>query len=282
MKAMTTTTCVLLLSALSLSAQAELKPMDDASMEDTVGQAYIEMDSYLDTNSNQVSRVTFGQDIKVQTNIDSITLGGGYDNGSGLGTDFSATHFSLGYINGSNDIVPFTFTNPYIEWVTDATNNIVGFRVGADEAKGILQANWSSFSGNIDMTVNGAEGHLFNGTGGTQTGNRATHISDNNTACTDTTDCIGLDQLLSLSVADSDGTSTADFFLAFQKNAITWNTSSGTQAASKGFFMNIPTDNVITTSGAGAGTLGYTVEFIDRGIGRWHWFTTQTTNTLPL
>lgn len=270
MKAITTTTCVLLLSALSLSAQAELKPMDDASMEDTVGQAYIEMDSYLDTNSNQVSRVTFGQDIKVQTNIDSITLGGNYDKGNGLGTDFGATDFSLGYINASNDIVPFTFTNPYIEWVTDATNNIVGFRVGADEAKGILQANWSSFSGNIDMTVNGAEGYLFNGVGGTQTGDRATHISDNNTSCTDTTDCIGLDQLLSLSVADSDGTSTSDFFLAFQKNAMIWNTSSGTQAANKGFFMNIPTDNVITTSGAGAGTLGYTVEFIDRGIGRWH------------
>ena len=244
--------------------------MDDASMEETVGQAYIEMDSYLDTNSNQISRVTFGQTVKTQTNIDSITLGGGYDKGLGIGNDIAATDFSLGHINGTGDIVPFEVVNPYFEWATDATNNIVGFRMGFEDAKGILQANWSSFSGNIDMTVNGVAGSLFNGLGGTQTNDRATHIGDSTGTCADSTECIGLDQLLSLSVADSDSTGTADFFLAFQKNAMNWNTSSGTQAAGKGFFMNIPTDNVITTSGAGAGTLGYTVEYIDRGVGRWH------------
>jgi hypothetical protein len=280
MKAMTTTTCVLLLSALSLSAQAELKPMDDASMEDTVGQAYIEMDSYLDTNSNQISKVTFGQTVNIQTNIDAVTLGGGYDNslGGGIGTDLSATNMSFGHINSAGDIVPFTFVNPYIEWATDATNNIVGFRVGAENTKGVMQADWSSFSGHIGMTIDSNPAQLHSGAGvGTNTNNRATHIGSNANDCNVGSDCLALSDILSLSVGESGSANdsndvavngTADFFLSFQKSAMDWNLSSGTRTASKGFFMNIPTNNDITT--AGGGTLGYTVEFIDRGIGRWH------------
>lgn len=280
MKAMPTKTCLLLLSALSLSAQAELKPMDDASMEDTVGQAYIRMDSTTTTGVNtgtetQFSRVTFGQTVKVQTNIDTVILG---DLGPGL-VDISAQNFSLGHINSTGDIVPFTFKNPYIEWATDATNNITGFRVGAEDTKGVLQADWSSFSGHIDMKVNDVAASLFNVNDGTKTNNRATHIGDSTGTCTGTADCIGLDSIKSLSVGDPSSandsndvavTGTADFFLSFQKTALDWDLATpGIQrAATKGFFMNIPTNNDISTSGAG--TLGYTVEFIDRGIGRWH------------
>ena len=69
---------LLLLPVLGLSTQAmaQLKPMDDSALDSTVGQAYIEMDSYLNTNnSDQVSRITFGQTIKLQANADSLTLG---------------------------------------------------------------------------------------------------------------------------------------------------------------------------------------------------------------
>ena len=256
--------------SLSLSSYAELKPMDDAAMEETVGQAYIKMDSYQDVDLNQVSRVTFGQTVKIQANADSLILGNGGINGAGI-ADINATNFSLGYIDTStNQIVPFEFTNPYFEWATDANNNVMGFRFGFEDAKGILQMDLSSFSGNIGMTVNGNPASLFTGAGGTSTYQRATYIGDSTGSCTDGVDCVSLTNIESLSVADSDSTGTADFFLAFQKNGMNWNTSSGTQTTTSGFFMNVPTDNSLNITDVNSGTQGLTVEFIDRGIGRWH------------
>ncbi len=249
-----------------------MKPMDDTAMEATVGQAFIEMDSNT-LNGNQFSRVTFGQDVKVQANADSLDLGAGYNGG----TDFSAINLSLGYIDNITDpanpvIVPFEFTNPYFEWVTDASNNMVGFRVGADETKGKLQMDLTSFSGNIDMIINGQASGLFTGAGGTQSDSRATYIGDSTQACVDGTSCVSLANIQSLDVADSDGTSTGDFFLSFQKTSLNWLLSDNIteQTATKGFFMNVPTNNNITISGTGTGTAGYAVEFIDRGVGRWN------------
>lgn len=254
--------------ALTLSHQvaAQLTPMDDTDLEGTVGQAYIEMDSYTDTNSFLVSRITFGQDVKVQANADALILGN-----IGGDADFSASNLSLGYIDTStNTIVPFTFTNPYLEWVTDATNNVIGFRLGAEEALGILQMDMSSFSGNIGMKINGVDTSLFDGLAGSITNNRAKYIGTNAGGCADSTSCVALGNVQSLSVADTDGSSTADFFLAFQKTAMSWNTSSGTQAASSGFFMNVPTDTNLTVSNAASSTGRLATEFIDRGVGRWN------------
>ncbi len=272
------TQCVLLLSALALNNQvaAELKPMNDTALEATVGQAYIEMDSNL-LDGKQYSRITFGQDVKVQANADSLVLGQGYNSG----TDFSATNLSLGYIDtDTNTIVPFEFTNPYFEWVTDPiSNNMIGFRVGAEETQGKLQMDLTSFSGNIGLTVNGLASSLYTGVGAggsTQSNYRATMIGTNSGNCTDGTDCVSLGNIQSLDVGKDDGgggtTSTGDFFLSFQKEATNWLLSDGssTQAATKGFFMNIPTNNSITISGTDSGTAGYAVEFIDRGVGRWN------------
>ena len=246
---------------------AEMKPMDDTAMEATVGQAFIEMDSNT-IGVNQYSRITFGQDVKVQANADSLDLGAGYNSG----TDFSANNLSLGYIDtATNTIVPFEFTNPYFEWVTDASNNMVGFRVGADQTKGKLQMDLTSFSGNIDMTINGLASSLYTGVGtngSTESNYRATMIGTNSGECTDGSDCVSLANIQSLDVGNSDGiNSTGDFFLSFQKETTNWLLSGGgTQSATKGFFMNIPTSNSITISGTGSGTAGYAVEFIDRGV----------------
>jgi len=266
------TKSLLLVSAFTCyQVNAEMKPMDDTAMEATVGQAFIEMDSNT-LNGNQFSRVTFGQDVKVQANADSLDLGAGYNGG----TDFSATNLSLGYINTTdNSIVPFEFTNPYFEWVTDASNNMVGFRVGADQTIGKLQMDLTSFSGNIDMTINGLASSLYTGVGAggaTQSDYRATMIGTNSGNCTDGVDCVALANIQSLDVADSDGTSTGDFFLSFQKTSLNWLLSDNIteQTATKGFFMNVPTNNNITISGTGTGTAGYAVEFIDRGVGRWN------------
>jgi hypothetical protein len=280
--------CLLLLSALALNNQvaAELKPMNDTALEATVGQAYIVMDSTTDLTGKQFSRITFGQDVKVQANADSLMLGQDYNGG----TDFSATNVSLGYIDtDTSTIVPFEFTNPYFEWVTDTgsvtpanKNNVVGFRVGAEGAKGKLQMDLSSFSGNIGMTINGLASSLYTGEGAgssTQSNYRATMIGTNSGNCSDGTDCVSLANIQSLDVGKDDGSggtdSTGDFFLSFQKEATNWLLSDGvsTQAATKGFFMNVPTNNNITISGTNSGTPGYAVEFIDRGIvgkNRWN------------
>ncbi len=253
--------------------------MDDTAMEATVGQAYIVMDSTTDVPSgNQFSRITFGQDVKVQANADSLNLGYNYNGDSDFSdTDFSATNLSLGYIDtATNTIVPFEFTNPYFEWVTDASNNMVGFRMGAEETKGKLQMDLTSFSGNIDILFDTGDvitsGNLYTANGSTTPNNsRATMLGSQSNTCTADVDCFSLANIQSLDVADSDGTSTGDFFLSFQKTSLDWLLSSGgTQTATKGFFMNVPTNNVITVSGSTTGTAGYAVEFIDRGVGRWN------------
>jgi hypothetical protein len=275
---------LLLLPALALSTQAtaDLKPMDDTALEGTVGQAYIQMDSYVNANnSDQVSRITFGQDIKIQANADSLILGD--LTGSAGGIDIAATNFSLGYIDTANNntIVPFEFSDPYFEWATDASNNLTGFRVGFGEAQGILQMDLTSFSGNIDMMLNGAttsNSSLFTiGTGGVQTNSQATHIGIDGSTCTgdaSSTNCVSLANIQSLSVADEDGSSTADFFLSFQKTSSSWLTGglSGVdyQDTTQGFFMNIPTNNELTIANGSSGTNGLAVEFIDRGVGRWN------------
>ncbi len=249
--------------------------MDDTALDATVGQAYIEMESYTDLATNQVSRVTFGQTIKVQANADSLTLGGGYDNGINTGTDFSATNFSLGYVDtATNEIVPFVITDPYFEWVTDTNNNLVGFRMGAGEAKGVLQMDMTSFSGNIDMTINGVASSLFTTTDGSITNSRATMIGTTSGACDNsiTTSCVSITNIQKLDVENPDGLGdpTADFFLSFQKTDLEWNTSASTQVASKGFFMNIPTNTNLNVSSAASSTDKFATEFINRGVGRWN------------
>ncbi|WP_396587162.1 hypothetical protein [Bermanella sp. R86510] len=262
-----------LLFGLAAPTYAQLEPMDDAALDEMVGQAYIKMDSYQDTDSHNVSRITFGQNIQIQANADEITLGSGGVNGAGQ--DFSAQNFSLGYIDSNtNQIVPFEANNPYIEWATDATNELVGFRMGFEEAQGIIQMDLSSFSGNIAMQ--GGDTYLHNGAGiGTSTSNRGTHIGTNAADCTTGTsgDCIALSALNSLSIGNPDGSGSAasDFFFAFQPTAKNWTLSGGSsQQASKGFFISLPTENNINTVISNGGTQQYRTEFIDRGVGRWN------------
>ena len=156
--------------AVNHHATAQLQPMDDAKMEQTVGQAYIERDTRL-VDGNKISRITFGQSVEIQANADSLTLGAGYDNGVNVGTDFNASNISLGYIDTANNntIVPFEFTNPYFEWAVDNTattskNNMMGFRIGFEDAKGVLQGDFTNFSGNIGMKIDGSDASLFTDT----------------------------------------------------------------------------------------------------------------------
>lgn len=268
------------LFAVNHHATAQLQPLDDEQMAQTVGQAYIEMDSRLE-GVNKISRITFGQKVKIQANADSFTLGADYDNGINVGTDFNASNFSLGYIDTTNNntIVPFEFTNPYFEWAvdntaTDSKNNMMGFRIGFEDAKGVLQGDFTNFSGNIGMQINGADASLFTDTsanGGVSSSQRATYISSNSSSCIDGDNCVSLANIQSLAVGKSDGlggtTGTADFFLSFQKSALNWGSG---QTTSSGFFMNVPTTTNLTVNNSSSGTGRLATEFIDRGVGRWN------------
>jgi hypothetical protein len=276
MKTLISYTTLLLTGVFAVNhhATAQLQPMDDAQMEQTIGQAYIEMESRL-VDDNKISRVTFGQTVKIQANADSLTLGAGYNNGVSVGTDFNASNISLGYIDtATNTIVPFEFTNPYFEWAVDNTattskNNMMGFRIGFEDAKGVLQGDFTNFSGNIGMTINGNAASLFTAAGGTATNNRATYIGDSAGSCTDGVDCVSLANIQSLKVGSSNGTSgTADFFLSFQKNTLNWGSG---PIASKGFFMNVPTSTNLNVTATDSSTGRLATEFIDRGVGVGRW-----------
>jgi hypothetical protein len=264
--------------ALSTQAMAQLKPMDDSALDSTVGQAYIEMDSYLDDASNQISRITFGQTIKLQANADSLTLGD-----IGGNADIAASNVSFGYIDtATNTIIPFEFSDPYFEWSTNpTTNDLTSFRIGFGEAKGILQMDLTSFSGNIDMLVNGQSSGLFTGNGSAQAANRGSYIGVDGTTCDEGVNCVSLANIQSLDVGDGVNP-TSDFFLSFQKTSKNWLKGRGIttdvngngvgayQPTTTGFFMNIPTNNSINITTSGTGTNGLAVEFIDRGVGRWN------------
>lgn len=253
---------------------AELRAMDDSALESTVGQAYMSLDSLVGDGIStgdsgvQYSRLTFGQDIEIQANADNLVLGG---------TDIVASNFSLGYIDATDAVDPikeFTFTNPYLEWATDTNNNVVGFRVGAEESAGMLQMDIASFSGNIDMTINSqATSTLFDSLGAVVTDN-ATYIGTNSTTCTDGTDCISLANIKSLDVAGTEANGgTADFFLSFQNTAVNWAKGDATmQQATEGFFLNVPTTTNLDITTTASSTAGYATGFIipSTGIGRWN------------
>lgn len=256
-------------------ANAQLQPMDDSAMEATVGQAYMRLDSLVGDGSTtgdsgvQYSRLTFGQDVEIQANADDLVLGG---------TDIVANNFSLGYIDATDAADPikeFSFTNPYLEWATDTSNNVIGFRVGAEESKGLLQMDMTSFSGNIDMTINNQAASLFTAAAGTQTTNQATYIGESAGSCTDGTDCVSLANITSLDVAGGEANGgTADFFLSFQNTAVNWGNGDGAtmEQASQGFFLNVPTTTNLDVTTTASSTQGYATGFIQRtgGIGRWN------------
>ena len=261
-----------MLPLMAANAYAELTPMDDESLEATVGQAYIEMESFAN-GSTQYNRITFGQTIEIQTNADEVVFGEGYlhDTPNQVGTaadvDLNLQNVSLGYIdNATGNIIPFTLTNPYLELAKDASNNITGFRIGFGEAQGKFQADFNSFSGNIGMQIDGTDAILFN-SGNTITNSRATKIGlgDCSSSCWDLNNVNGLD------VGEGAG-ATGDFFMSFQKdNGVQWRLADGatyTTNVTEGFFLNVPTTNNFTSAEMSAGTQAFSTEFIDRGVGR--------------
>jgi hypothetical protein len=272
----------LTLALLSSYASADLQELGDDLLSAEVGQAFINLDSFIDPvdTNTRFSRLSFGEDIKLNLNADQVIF-----NNNGTVADIALNNFALGHIDTSTGtFVPFEITNPFFEWAIEddgtGKQNLVGFRLGFGEAKGSLSADITSLSGNIDINftdgTNTYAGDLLDASGNTTT-NQANQLGISGSSCAQLSGnetCYNLANFKSFSIADSDGSSTSDFFLSVQNKNFTWKWGSGSTVntsydTTKGFFINMPTDMTINLGDSTTGTARLPTEFIDRGIGRW-------------
>lgn len=169
-----------LLSVLATGVGAELRPISDEAMSEVTGQAFLSVDrDYHPDPSNTTSytRINLGMEIDVQTNVDVLELGRYEREGERTGSsDVLIEDFALGYINnqayfdknpkaarqvkpdgnpyGEGEIVPFQIIDPFFEFAFDeASNEVVGVRLGFGEAMGVLSGSIQSLTGNVNIDI---------------------------------------------------------------------------------------------------------------------------------
>ena len=160
------------------SSIAELKPIDDSSLAEIYGQAFVALDTDSFGTFDYI-RATLGMEVTTQLNIDEIKLGEyhRWENGSAcfdctgneLGlekqpADIWIENFSLGAIAETSgvemdgnyyeagDIIPFQLIDPYLEVVSEG-GELVGIRAGVKKARGIFGGNIRSLTGNIPIKI---------------------------------------------------------------------------------------------------------------------------------
>ncbi|MFV1872540.1 MAG: hypothetical protein ACMZ64_04360 [Oleiphilus sp.] len=285
------------LLALTLTASisvAEMRPMEDEELSAHVGQAAVAFD--IDQlGANSYTRVTLGMEADVQMNINNVELGNYNRAGETLAADFSATNLAFGSISTDasktqldgqnyavNDIVPFELNDPYFEIAQNASEELIGFRLGFGEARGQLSGDFTSMSGNIGVDITDFFGDDYRATlldaGGNADPTRSQYFGVDGaevggaTNCSSGFYCYNLADYKTLDVGQRNTTTnqidyTNDFFISFQKEATDWATSEGTINAGMGAYINIPTSLHIdmNTGRNASGTDRVRVEYINRG-----------------
>lgn len=167
----------LLLSPLQFIGAME--SLSDEELESTTGQAFITIDNYdykhieTDNQGNIVkeydelnyTRINLGLDIKIGMNADEIVFGQ-YDRPgelTGAQTPYNADlyfkNYAMGHVDLDGNFHPFQMIDPYIEFAYDRSNpdkpEFAGFRFGFGESLGMLSIDAKSFTGAIDVVVDG-------------------------------------------------------------------------------------------------------------------------------
>ena len=171
---------VVAIVSLPVFAEAGLQPISDEQMSEVTGQAFLSVDRQYHPdpdNTNSYTRVNLGMDIEIQTNVDVLELGRYEREGEKAGSsDVLIRDFALGYINNQayyqrnpkaarqyrpdgssyneNEIVPFMIDNPFFEFAFDeATNEVVGVRLGFGDAMGVLSGKIETLTGNVNVDI---------------------------------------------------------------------------------------------------------------------------------
>ena len=168
---------LLLALSVTLSATpaiADLQPMDDDELADTVGQAFLSIDKTSHPVDDNVgyTRINLGMDIETKLNAETLELGRYAREGETQDADILIEDFGLGYIHNAKffrdnkfiprmagnyaegDIVPFKITDPYVEFAFDeVTNEMIGVRLGFGEAMGMMTGNIRSMTGNVNVAI---------------------------------------------------------------------------------------------------------------------------------
>ncbi len=310
--------------AMAPQVAAELKEMADTEMQAVSGQGMLAFD-VSEVGDTVQTRFTMGTKIETQVNFDQVTLGE-YDNPAASTTaDLDIGHLSLGHIDNTGNggssaqkIVPFEADNPYFE-IAEKNGELVGFRIGFQEARGTLSGNINSFSGNFGLTVvddQGTEQQTFLlDENNNSTNNRATQVGviivpppppqpdpyAEQPATGEAADPVfgpdpqmptdlepppvpdlppelitqRLSEFKTIDIGeDTGGGSQAkalvnDFFFAFQKEEVTWQSMEGNDpiVAGPGVHFNIPSTMQLTIPQFEAGISRNRTEYIDRNLG---------------
>ena len=228
------------LSGVAASACAQGKPMDDAALSDTWGQALLDL-----TNTSQggydFSRITLNADITMSSSLKGLVLGTHADGTS----DINISTLNFGRSDASEAQRTVAIANPYFEWVYSGTvaggdRQVVGMRLGFGGISGDVGLMMNTVSG--ALTINTPSGAM------SSLGSQQTALTGCSGACT-----TALNQIGGVTAGTVDGPSR-DFFLSILKAAVTYPTTSGLPApatAQAGFWMNW-TDrlNALNTTGS--------------------------------
>lgn len=235
------------------SVHAQGKPMDDAALSDTWGQALLDL-----TNTSQggydFSRLTFNADVSLSMTLSGLKLGTyDYAARNGTGSDIDISTMSFGRSDLGDSARTVAITNPYFEWVYTGTvgsadRQVVGMRVGFGGITGDVGLAMNTVSGALTVHTTDGTGILVNSANDTALNGKRWNGLAGCATCT-----TALSQIGGVTAGDTNSASR-DFFLSVLKTALTYpttNTQLGAPAVSQaGFWLNW-TDrlNAINTTG---------------------------------
>jgi hypothetical protein len=180
-------------SLITSMAFADLTPMEDIELASVSGQAFITIDNYSvqqqtsgysgfsETLDTEFMKINIGADIETHLSIDHLLLGNydRYENGEACpasgcdpsrmqevsSADIDIRDFALGHYtrnsDGSVESHPFRFINPFFEVAfensSDGVREVIGARIGFEQSGGILSGDIRTFTGNIDVKIDGIQ-----------------------------------------------------------------------------------------------------------------------------